>query len=207
MIAVDLSPTDARATREMLAEVTGTPDPPRRGTAVADAARLCLPDSSVDVVIAAEVFEHLPDDAAVAAELHRVLRPGGLLAVTVPRWFPERICWALTEDYHAPAVAGGHVRIYRRRALVGLVGAAGFEAVGSHHAHALHSPYWWLRCALGVSNENALPTRLYHRVLVWDIMARPRSLRLLEQVLNPVLGKSLVVYFRRLATSAGALRC
>ena len=51
------------------------------------------------------------------AELARVLRPGGTLAVTVPRWFPERVCWALAEEYHAPAVPGGHVRIYRRRRL------------------------------------------------------------------------------------------
>ena len=26
---------------------------------------------------------------------------------------------------------------------------------GSHHAHALHSPYWWLKCAVGVDKDNA----------------------------------------------------
>jgi hypothetical protein len=36
--------------------------------------------------------------------------------------------------------------------------------------------------------------RAYHRLLVWDIMRAPRLTRVGEAVLNPVLGKSLVVY-------------
>ena len=34
----------------------------------------------------------------------------------------------------------------------------------------------------------------YHRLLVWDIMRRPAVTRLAEQALNPLIGKSLVVY-------------
>ena len=34
----------------------------------------------------------------------------------------------------------------------------------------------------------------YHRMLVWDIMRKPAATRLSEQALNPVVGKSLVVY-------------
>jgi len=41
------------------------------------------------------------------------------------------------------------VRIYRRRELVARCRRAGLRVVGSHHAHALHSPYWWLKCAVG----------------------------------------------------------
>ena len=41
----------------------------------------------------------------------RVLKPGGSLAITVPRWLPERVCWALSDEYHANE--GGHIRIYR----------------------------------------------------------------------------------------------
>ena len=66
--------------------------------------------------------------------------------------------------------------------------------VGCHHVHALHSPYWWLRCAVGPDNEHNPWVRAYHRVLVWDIERRPLPTRLCEQLLNPVLGKSLVVY-------------
>jgi len=79
-----------------------------------DGCRLPFADASFERVIAAEVLEHVPDDELAMAELARVLRPGGRMAVTVPAWFPERVCWALSDDYHAPAVAGGHMRIYRR---------------------------------------------------------------------------------------------
>ncbi len=36
--------------------------------------------------------------------------------------------------------------------------------------------------------------RAYHRLLVWDLMHRPRLTRAAERLLDPVLGKSLVVY-------------
>ncbi len=47
----------------------------------ADAARLPLRDASVDVVVAGEILEHVPDLDAVVAEIGRVLRPGGLLVL------------------------------------------------------------------------------------------------------------------------------
>ena len=162
-----------------------------------DVLRLPFPDASFDRVVAAEVLEHVVDDAAAIAELARVLRPGGLLAVTVPRWFPEKLCWTLSSSYHAPAVVGGHVRIYRRGPLMRRLRAAGLQSLGSHHAHALHSPYWWLKCLVGVSDADAWPVRQYHRFLVWDILRPNRWVRRVERVLNPVLGKSLVVYCER----------
>ncbi|HEX3393823.1 MAG TPA: methyltransferase domain-containing protein [Acidimicrobiales bacterium] len=176
------------------------------GTAVSgDAAGLPFPDATFDRVVAAEVLEHLDDDRAAMAELSRVLRPGGTMAVTVPRWFPERVCWALADDYHAPAVPGGHVRVYRAGQLGGRLRDAGLTVTGSHHAHALHSPYWWLRSLVGVGRDHTLPVRLYHRFLVWDITARPRSVRLLERALNPVVGKSLVLYLEKPDTRGASL--
>ncbi|MDQ6725447.1 MAG: methyltransferase domain-containing protein [Actinomycetota bacterium] len=165
------------------------------GTAVnGDALALPFSTGAFDRVIAAEVLEHLPADEAAMAELARVLRPGGTMAVTVPRWFPERVCWALSEEYHAPHVPDGHVRIYRRTRLAWLMVTAGLRPTRSHHAHALHSPYWWLKCALGVERPGRWPVRIYHRFLIWDITRRPRTVRVAERMLNPVLGKSLVMY-------------
>ena len=163
------------------------------GTVVCgDALRLPFADRSFDRVIAAEVLEHVHADGAAMAELARVLRPGGTLAVTVPRWLPEAVNWALSADYHT--VPGGHVRIYRRSALLHRLRHAGLRYRGRHHAHALHSPYWWLKCVVGVGRDDHRLVRAYHAVLVWD-MTHPRSpLRLAERLLNPLLGKSLVVY-------------
>ena len=39
--------------------------------------------------------------------------------------------------------------------------------------------------------------RAYHKLLVWDIMRAPRLTRVSERVLNPFLGKSLVVYLEK----------
>lgn len=153
-------------------------------------------DGSFDRVIASEVLEHITDDETAFAELARVLRPGGRLAVTVPSWLAETVCWKLSSEYHAPAVPGGHVRIYRLRDVTRKLAAAGLEPGRWHRAHALHSPYWWLRCAVGPNreiDENRL-VGAYHRLLAWDITKRPFVTAASERLLNPVLGKSLVVY-------------
>jgi SAM-dependent methyltransferase len=171
------------------------------GTVQGDATQLPFADASFDRVIASEVLEHVPDDVAAMGELARVLRPGGTMAVTVPAWLPERVCWALSDEYHAPLVVGGHVRIYRETELREKLRGAGVEPGAAHRAHALHSPYWWLRCAVGPTNETNPLVRGYRKVLEWDIVSAPAATRVADRVLNPVLGKSLVVYARKGASS------
>ena len=177
-------------------EEMGETAPPAAGAATrGDALALPFPDGTFDRVIAAEVMEHIPSDTAALAELVRVLRPGGTIAVTVPRWLPERICWALSDEYHGKP--GGHIRIYRAGDLAGRMGGAGLNVTGSHHAHALHSPYWWLRCLVGPTNADHRAVAAYRRLLEWDIIKAPPLTRWADRLLNPVLGKSLVVYARK----------
>ncbi len=165
-------------------------------TANADAS--CLPffDNVFDRVIASEVLEHIDDDRQVLGELTRVLRPGGTIAITVPAELPERICWWLSNDYHAPAVVGGHVRIYKYRELQQKITEAGLAISGSHRTHALHSPYWWLRCLLGPTRpiDDSRIISWYNKFLTWDIVKSPYLTRMLDRLLNPILGKSLVIY-------------
>ncbi len=63
-----------------------------------DALDLPYGDNTFDCVIASEILEHVPQDDQAISELVRVLKPGGALAITVPRWLPERICWALSDE-------------------------------------------------------------------------------------------------------------
>ena len=162
---------------------------------VGDALALPYPDDSFDCVIASEILEHIPDDETAIAELARVLAPGGRLAVSVPRWLPERICWLLSDDYHANE--GGHIRIYRADELRTKLTSAGLRYTGSHHAHALHSPFWWLKCAVGVENSDHPAVTAYHKLLVWDMMSRPALTRVAEAALNPLVGKSVALYFEK----------
>jgi SAM-dependent methyltransferase len=203
VVALDHSPSEVASVAAMFEAMREAGEVPARAQAAAvrgDAYRLPFPDGGFDLIVAAEVLEHLHEDSQVLAELHRVLKPGGRIAVTVPRWFPEKVCWTLSDAYHE--VEGGHIRIYRRAQMLSRLRAASFEPYATHHAHALHSPYWWIKCALGVDNDQAAPVRAYHRMLVWDIMKAPKLTRIGEAVLNPVLGKSLVVYATKAAVPA-----
>jgi len=161
----------------------------------ADIHNLPFGDDCFDLVICSEVLEHVNDDRRAVAELVRVLKPGAPLVVSVPRCFPERICWALSSQYGA--CEGGHIRIYRKRKLVGLVAAAGTRPTHSHHAHSLHVPYWWLKCIVGPHRNDLPAVAAYHRLLTFMIMKKPSWLIWLERLLNPVLGKSLVLYFTK----------
>lgn len=169
-----------------------------------DATALPFRSETFDRIIAAEILEHIPNDLGALQELWRVLKPGGRIAVTVPAALPEQICWWLNDGYHAPAVPGGHVRIYSKAELHTKLTSVGFEPGGNHRAHALHSPYWWLKCLVGLENDSNPAVKAYHKLLTWDIVARPRATQLAEQLLNPLLGKSLVQYAAKPA-SVGSL--
>ena len=200
IVALDYSLADLKDVSGLFAAMDAADEAPAGTTATTvngDGTRLPFPDDTFDHIICSEVMEHIPDDAAAARELARVLKPGGNLAVTVPTWLPEQVCWALNDEYHAPFVPGGHVRIFTEASLRRRFRDAGLKPGGAHHAHALHSPYWWLKCAVGVTNDDHPLVKAYHQVLVWDITKAPKLTRWTEKLLNPVLGKSLVLYARK----------
>jgi SAM-dependent methyltransferase len=200
VVAFDYSATelkDVGALFTAMREAGEVPEDAMAATTNGDALRLPFPDATFDRIIASEVLEHVTDDQVALDEIFRVLKPGGTVAATVPSWLPEQICWALSEEYHAPFVEGGHVRIYSEPTLRARMRTAGLKPGGAHHAHALHSPYWWLKCAVGPTNDDHPLVKAYLQVLVWDIaQTQPMGTitRWTERLLNPVLGKSLVVY-------------
>ena len=165
-----------------------------KGVLRGDATRLPFADDSFDVVITSEVLEHIQNDVDAIAEMVRVLKPGGAFAATVPSWLPEKVNWMLSDEYHAPKSPGGHVRIYSATELKAKLAAAGLTLHGSHRAHALHSPYWWLKCAVGPTNEEHPAVVKYREFLEWDIVEQPASTKVAERLLSPVLGKSVVFY-------------
>jgi SAM-dependent methyltransferase len=198
VVALDRDAAELKDVAGMFAAMAGEGEVPAGATATAlrgTAYELPFQDASFDRIVAAEVLEHLPHDRRAMAELFRVLKPGGLMAVTVPRWGPELVCWALSSAYHE--VEGGHVRIYRGSELRRRLTSVGLVPVDRHHTHALHAPYWWLKCAVGVDDGDHRLVKAYHRLLVWDMMTAPRITRLAERLLDPLIGKSLVVYLRK----------
>jgi SAM-dependent methyltransferase len=196
-VGADINPDDVLEARKRLAfqEGLGENRACAWGTLAADIAHLPFKDGAFDLVICSEVLEHIPDEGGAVRELARVLKPGRDLVVSVPRYLPERICWALSEDYHR--ANGGHIRIYRKKRLQRLLENAGACKWSTHFAHGLHAPYWWLKCLVGPTRTDSRLVGLYHRLLVWDMMKKPRLTRGLERMLNPLLGKSVVFYLRK----------
>jgi SAM-dependent methyltransferase len=165
------------------------------GLAAADIAGLPFKDDYFDLVICSEVLEHIVDYRRAIDEIVRVLKPGQNLVVSVPRYWPERVCWALSPGYHT--ADGGHVRIFSQAQLIRDLQNTGTRQWARHYAHSLHTPFWWLKCLIGPDREDFCPVNLYHRFLTWDMMQQPVLTRFLDRLLNPILGKSTVIYLRK----------
>ncbi len=200
VIALDRSMDDVRQVKQAFDtddSLNADQQPPTGSVLTSDATALPFPDNSFDRIIASEILEHIDNDTAAFSELARVLRPGGTIAVSVPSWLAERMCWGLSREYHAPIAEGGHVRIYTAPEISAKLTSAGLIPTTKHGAHSLHAPYWWLRCAVGPNNDQHRLVAAYHRFLVWDMMKKPWLTRTLDTLLNKVLPKSLVIYARK----------
>jgi ubiquinone/menaquinone biosynthesis C-methylase UbiE len=163
-----------------------------------DTFHLPFRDATFDKVICSEVMEHVHDYTGAARELARVLRPGGLAAVTIPTATSEHLYLHLGDDYFESP--GGHIRVFRPRQLAEGLARAGLATTGVGFAHALHTPYWMLRSIAGLprADENAL-VRAYRRFLI-NATVSPAMARL-ERALNYFCPKSLILYAEKRFTS------
>jgi SAM-dependent methyltransferase len=108
---------------------------------IEDPAELPFADGSFDAVACLEVLEHLVAPLSTAQELHRVLRPGGVILVTVPnivywrrrldyaligRWNPLGDALSVPEPWRDP-----HLRFFTLKALRRMIERAGFEVVSA----------------------------------------------------------------------------
>jgi SAM-dependent methyltransferase len=110
----------------------------RRGhsrLATADFHDLPYRDDSFDLVSCIDVLEHLRDDRRAAAELARVLAPGGLLVMTVPAY---QFLWGDHDELY------GHFRRYRVSGLKRRLGEAGLEVLRATYFEPLYLPPLWI---------------------------------------------------------------
>jgi len=159
-----------------------------------DTFHLPFRDATFDKVICSEVMEHVHDYVGAARELARVVRPGGLAAVTIPTATSEHLYLRVGDDYFESP--GGHIRIFRPRQLAQGLARAGFATLGVGFAHALHTPYWVLRQIAGLprADESAL-VRAYRLFLIRATASR--AMTWLENTLNFCCPKSVILYAER----------
>lgn len=161
--------------------------------ACTNALKLPFANASFDKVVCSEVLEHIPDYQGALREIARILKPGGVAAISVPRFVPEWICWALSDEYHSNE--GGHLRIFKAHQLQRDIENTGLCFIRQHWAHALHTVYWWLQCAFWETKDKNPLVQAWHKLVVWDMMEKPVLTGTLEKILNPLIGKSVVMYF------------
>ncbi|MCK9275586.1 MAG: class I SAM-dependent methyltransferase [Syntrophales bacterium] len=160
-----------------------------------DITNLPFEDNIFDLVICSEVLEHVPDNRKAVSELVRVLKQGKDIVVSVPRFFPERVCWALSSEYHNEP--GGHIRVYRKKEVLKMLENEGLKCRGIKYRHGLHAPYWWLKCFVGHTRQDSRAVNAYRKFLEWDIMHHPPCIRGLEKLINPLIAKSIVFYMKK----------
>ena len=158
-----------------------------------DALRFPFPGGTFDKIICAEVIEHVDDDRRGIAELGRILKPGGKIAVTVPTRFTEHVYDFLSREYFR--TPGGHIRKVVPRELARSMENNGLRIYAVGFAHAFHSPYWMLRCLSGLNREKAFIPLIYRKFLHLSLFSRP--LRLLEKLCNYFFPKSIILYAQK----------
>ncbi|MDP2838710.1 MAG: hypothetical protein Q8O11_01535, partial [Syntrophales bacterium] len=102
---------------------------------------------------------------------------------------------AISSAYHHEP--GGHVRIYKKGELLSLVEAAGTRCRRIRYRHGLHTPYWWLKCLVGHKNEAFPLVKAYRKFLEWDIIRHPKLTAMIDRILNPLIGKSVIFYLKK----------
>ncbi len=157
---------------------------------------LPFPDESIDLIVCSEVLEHLHEYNDAVKEIHRVLKPGGKFYASVPASWPEKICWKLSEEYQNQP--GGHLRIFSQSGLISEIKESGFKFLSSEKFHSIHSPYWWLRCFFWNTQDKNFLVNLYKKMLERHILKKPFFINLLDKALNPIMGKSFSMYFKKI---------
>lgn len=190
--------TRVLASREGLSVTSLEPDPvlyaeladardEMPGVDLRNCSTLDLAGEQFDSVIYVNVMEHIEDHLGELRRGLTLLRPGGLLGLVVP---------AMPSLYGSLDLKSGHFRRYRRRRLIELVEAAGFEVVTVRHFDAAGVVPYWLSIRLGAMRAlSPASARLFDTVLV------PMSMAV--DTVAPWLpaGKNLLVHARRPATA------
>ena len=164
----------------------------------AGARALPFPDREFDVIVCREVLEHVPDYAGTLTELQRILKPGGIVAVSVPARRSERLCHWFDENWYEKS---GHLRVFVKKALL-----AEFAAYGWHTIKVENKLFFWAwnwlilalfktRHTMGEIENNL---RLYKAMLRgWRILEILHMKPAVERIGDRVFPKSHFIYLKK----------
>ena len=158
-----------------------------------DVRHIALPNNSQDLVICSEVLEHVPNFEKVLQECKRILKPSGVLLISVPSYLPERICWLFSKEYQQ--TPGGHIRIFTKSFLQEAFRKQELKVFKKHKQHAFHSLYWIIRSRNKMNDSKFLKS--FHELLVKQMFGQAIFSANLEKLINPLFGKSECFYLKK----------
>jgi SAM-dependent methyltransferase len=158
-----------------------------------DALQFPFRTGTFDKIICAEVIEHVRDDRLGVAELARILKAGGKIAITVPTTATEKMYKRLSAEYFR--TPGGHIRIVNPRDLSSCMEENGLRVYALSFAHSFHTPYWMFRCLSGLHDEKAKIPAVYRKFLHLSLFSGP--LRFSENLCNYFFPKSIILYAQK----------
>lgn len=126
---------------------------------------LGLPPGSVDLLIYADVLEHLVDPWSLLAAQRTLLRPGGAVVISLPNVRHIRVLFGLlvrgTFSYRPEGILSiGHLRFFTTRSMRAMIAGAGYRIVretGSYAPTGDHLRHW----SLGLLDDFLAQQRLF----------------------------------------------
>ncbi len=157
---------------------------------IGDALNLPFKNETFDRIICSEVMEHVNDDFKACAELARVLKKNGRIAITVPTYISEIIYDAITYEYFTSP--GGHVRKYMPSKLAEIMRKNGLEVYAVDFKHSFHTIWWMIRGVVGLHNAEHPIATGYREFLVRGLSSN--FMRSCERFFNNFFPKSVIIY-------------
>ncbi len=160
-----------------------------------DACRLPFESERFELALATDIIEHVDRDDLAAAEIHRVLRPGGVAIITVP---------AFASLFGLQDQVSHHKRRYRMQGLRSVIEKAGLEVEHSFYFnYLLFVPIWLARqlirvLRISLSSENQVNSPVLNWVLERLFMLDVRT----APTLRPPFGVSILAVARRPAENS-----